>query len=144
MVTGRSGYCAATGSDAPKTTDARRIRSMMGRPPPGCILPPGRLFLGARLGRLVVRAEIQRGVDERDVRERLGKVAEETARCGVVLLGEEADIVCKSEEALEKLARLFPAALQAERVGEPEAAGKEHALARRQAVDAALGAIAQH
>ena len=44
--------------------------------------------------------------DEREVRERLREVPELTPRDGVVLLGEQADVVAEVEQPLEQLARL--------------------------------------
>src|SRR5688572_23152969 len=104
----------------------------------------GRLVLGALLGRLGGGAEVQRGVDQRNVGEGLRKVAEETPGDRIVLLGKQADVVGEAEEALEQRARFVHAALQAKVVGEPEAAGEEHALARRQPVDRLVREVALH
>src|SRR5947208_2637624 len=43
-------------------------------------------------------AEDERGLDQREVRERLRKVAKLAAGDGVVLLGEEADVVAQIEQ----------------------------------------------
>ena len=54
--------------------------------------------------------EHQRGVDQREVGERLREVAELAAGDRVVLLGQQADVVAQAEQALEELARLGDAA----------------------------------
>ena len=69
--------------------------------------------------------------DEREVSECLGEVPELPARHGVVLLGEEPDVVTEIQEPLEELARLVVLALQGEYLGQPERAGEKHALTRR-------------
>ena len=56
-------------------------------------------------------------------------------RCDrVVLLRQQADVVAQVEQALEQLARLGVPALQRQRVGQPERARQEHALAGLDAV----------
>jgi hypothetical protein len=52
------------------------------------------------------------GVDQRDVTEGLGKVADQPAGGGVVLLGEQADVVAQGEQPVEGQPRLFVAAHQ--------------------------------
>src|SRR5436853_888401 len=46
--------------------------------------------------------EVERRVDERDVRERLREVADLAAQPRVVLLGQQADVVAQGEQPLEK------------------------------------------
>src|SRR3546814_647506 len=88
--------------------------------------------------------EVVRGVDERDVREGLGEVAELVAAVRVVLLGEQADVVADRQQVLEPGERVLAPADQRQRVAEPEAAREKRALARRQAVRDRVRAIAQH
>ena len=83
-----------------------------------------------------MRQHVERRVHEREVRERLREVAEQPLRDGVVLLGEQADVVREADEPLEERARFVVAADQLVAVDEPERAREEHALAGRQAVDA--------
>src|SRR5712691_200411 len=91
--------------------------------------------------RLGCVTEVMRGVDERDVRERLREVADLAAAARVVLLGQQADVVAQREDPLEQRARLVDAPEQHVRVGEPEAARDEHPFARRQAVLGFTGAV---
>src|SRR5919106_3739771 len=86
------------------------------------------------LGRAPGPGQVARGVDETDVRERLREIAEQPARARVVLLGQPADVVADSQDALENLARLGQSALQGEVVGQPQGAGKERPFPRRQAI----------
>ena len=57
------------------------------------------------------------------------------SRDRVVLLREQAEVVAQAEQPREQLARLVDAAEQREVGREPERAGQEDALARRQPVD---------
>ena len=57
------------------------------------------------LGRLLRRAEIMRGVDQRDVRQRLREIAGLAAGSRIVLLGQQAEIVGQTEEPLEQRTR---------------------------------------
>ena len=86
---------------------------------------------GALLGRSLAAGQVERCVDQRDVRKRLRKVPELASEPRIVLLGQEADIVAQRQEAFKKLARLRHAPLHDEIVGEPEAAGEKCAFARR-------------
>src|SRR5438093_13644001 len=80
-------------------------------------------------------AEDERRLDQREVRERLRKVAELAPGDGVVLLGEEADVVAQVEQTLEELARFLVAPLERQHGGEPERTRKEDAFAAGEAVD---------
>src|SRR5689334_5541835 len=99
-------------------------------------LVPGRVPAMHR--RRQVRREVERRVHEGEVRERLGEVPEHALGPGVVLLREEPEVVAQVDEAPEQLVRLLVPAEQLVAVAEPERAGKEHALAGRQAVDCVL------
>ena len=63
---------------------------------------------GAPCGRSLRRSgcgfgeQVDRGVDEREVRERLREVAEQAVRGRVVLLGVQPDVVGESEQAFEE------------------------------------------
>ena len=57
---------------------------------------------------------------ERDMGERLGEVAELSTADGVVLLGEKADIVSQTQQALVERGGLGVAAHQGQAVNEPE------------------------
>jgi hypothetical protein len=50
--------------------------------------------------------QIERRVDQRHVREGLGKVAEKPARGRIVLLGEETNVVAQAEKPLEEVTGL--------------------------------------
>src|SRR5438093_4385009 len=80
-------------------------------------------------------AEDERRLDQREVRERLRKVAELAPGDGVVLLGEEADVVAQVEQTLEELAGFLVAPLERQHGGEPERTRKEDAFAAGEAVD---------
>src|SRR5258708_2309696 len=87
-------------------------------------------LLRAALGALV---DGERGVDEADVRVRLGKVAQRSARLRLDLLGVEADVVGEAEQRLEIFLRFFErAAAEREELRRPEAADAESALAARE------------
>src|SRR5918992_499270 len=115
MVTGRSGYCAATGraiTAAITASVASNSRIMM-------ISSSCGLLIRALLCGFLALAQVERGVDERHVRKRLREVAEQAPRDRVVFLGEEANVVGEAEQPLEELVRLVPATLHAEVVREP-------------------------
>src|SRR5258708_26021060 len=87
-------------------------------------------LLRAALGALV---DGERGVDEADVRVRLGKVAQRRARLRLDLLGVEADVVGEAEQRLEIFLRFLErAAAEREELRRPEAADAESALAARE------------
>src|SRR5436190_22754997 len=81
-----------------------------------------------------VRREVERGVHEGEMRERLGEVAEHALCLRVVLLREEVQIVAEVDEPAEKLVRLLVPPQQLVAVAEPERAREKYALARRQPV----------
>src|SRR5579859_3280484 len=70
------------------------------------------------------------------MRERLGEVPELPLGLRVVLLRHQAEVVAEIDEPIEERVRFAVAAQQLVAVAEPEGARKEHALARRQSVDA--------
>ena len=70
-----------------------------------------------------------RGVDQADVAEGLGKVAEELARLRVDLFGEETDVVHVARRTREGLVRTVEVADERKRLREPKRAQEEGALA---------------
>ena len=62
------------------------------------------------------------------MRKRLWKIPDMPTSAGVVLLGQEADIVAQREEAFESLRRFIVPPHQGETVRKPERAGQESAL----------------
>src|SRR5689334_18947579 len=100
------------------------------------VLSPTRVPVMHR--RLQVRQDVQRRVREREVRERLREVPELPLRLRVVLLGQQADVVRKADQAVEERMRLVVPADELVAIDEPERAGQKDALAGRQPVDSAL------
>ena len=90
------------------------------------------------------RHNVVRCVDERDVGKRLRKISELAAKNGIVLLGQQANVVSQIEQTQEKLPRLLVTARDRIVVREPERARQERSLTRRQAVDAGLGWVPEH
>src|SRR5690606_4244589 len=76
--------------------------------------------------------QIERRVDEADVRERLRKVAGKPLLRGIVPLRQQAHIVANRQQSLEHARRVVMAAEQLETVHEPEAAQQERRLTRRE------------
>jgi hypothetical protein len=72
-----------------------------------------------------------RSVDERHMAEGLREVADQSAGLGVVLLGEESDVVAQGQQPFEDLPGLVVPSLQGVVVGEPEGAGQKGTLAGR-------------
>src|SRR6476620_6018692 len=125
--------------------------SVTGRPLAGATRDESGLFgaLPARHPQVHRRRQVWRDVerraDESEVGERLREVAEEALRLRVVLLRQQAEVVRKAGEPLEERQRLLVPSQQLVTVGEPERAGEEHALPRRQAVDTGLlRPVAEH
>jgi len=56
--------------------------------------------------------QVQRGVDQRQMRERLREIAQLTFRARVVFLRQQADIVAKPDQPLEQRTSLATPALQ--------------------------------
>lgn len=84
------------------------------------------------LGRVPV--EFVGHADQRNVRERLGEIAQLAAGEGVVLLGQEAQVVAQEQKAFEEPAGVVLAAGQEQGVREPEGAGEERAFTAGEAV----------
>src|SRR5687768_10707222 len=76
------------------------------------------------------------------MRERLWEVAEECARRRIDLLAVEAEGIRPAHHSLEHPLTLLELARQDERVGEPEAADREDALAARETI--VRGVAIQH
>src|SRR5215510_3979226 len=79
----------------------------------------------------------RRGVDQPDVAEGLGKVAEQLAGIWVDLLGEEADIIEVRDGTLEDVPCPTRLVSQSQGMCQPERAQHEHALAAGQTILAA-------
>ena len=86
----------------------------------------------------------RRGLDQREVRERLREVAEVPAGVGVELLGVEPERRGDPQQPLHQVARPLQLADDRERRDEPERADQERALLAREAVVGLVGAVAQH
>src|SRR5262245_59871849 len=121
-----------------------RVAPERARAAPGDGLTGLASALLAVLGGPAAPREIARGVDQPDVRERLRKVAQESPRARIVLLGQKADVVADVAKALEECARLGLLALQREIVGQPEAAREKGALTRGQPVELGDGLVSRH
>ena len=78
------------------------------------------------------------------MRERLRKISQHAMCAGIKFLGEKTNIITKCQEPRIQYFSVTPAALQEVIVNEPKAAGEKRAFARRQAVDAAFGFIAEY
>src|SRR5262245_60420720 len=74
-----------------------------------CILDP-RLVVPALLGRFRCARQVERGVDERDVREGLREVSRQAPLARIVFFCKQADVVGEAEQALEQRARFVAAA----------------------------------
>ena len=75
-------------------------------------------------------AEIMRGVDQRDMRQRLREIAGLAAGTGIVLFGQQAEIVGDRDHAVEQRLRLVDLARQHIGVRQPKRAGEERAFDR--------------
>jgi len=71
----------------------------------------------------------------------LREVTDLPAAGDVVLLGVQAEVIAQGEQPLKQLPRLGVAAVDRERLDQPERAGQELALAARQAVVGGIGRI---
>src|ERR1700750_1281511 len=108
--------------------------------------PAGRYFIGPIGGALVpALVEVVGRVHQRYMRERLREVPQQALADRVVLLAQEADVVGQDQQPLEEGGGFVASAGQHEVVGQPERAGEEATLARRETVDmAAVGRVPQH
>ncbi|MET3932189.1 hypothetical protein ABIE00_000235 [Arthrobacter sp. OAP107] len=87
--------------------------------------------------------ELQGAVDEGEVAEGLGGVAQLPLVLGVPFFAEQADVVPKAEEAVKELDGFVVAANAEEGVNEPEGAGEEDAFGAGQPVVACLRVVAE-
>src|SRR5690242_527079 len=86
------------------------------------LLARAALFGGLLAARGLHTPEVERGIDERDVREGLREISDLSFDARIVLLGEQSDIIAQCEKVLEHPARVLMPAEQHVIVGEPEAA----------------------
>src|SRR5215212_3179330 len=82
--------------------------------------------------------EGERGLDERQVRERLRKVAELHLGPRILFFAQKAEIVTQSEQAIEQRLRFVQPALHGEDFDQPERASQEDTFTRRQPIDMLL------
>jgi hypothetical protein len=73
-------------------------------------------------------AEVVSAVNKCEVRERLRKISELTVFFGIVLFGQEADIIAQRQQVLEEGARFVHAALQGVVVNHPKTTGEKGSL----------------
>ena len=79
-------------------------------------------------GHSVQKPKRGRGVDQRDVGERLGIVAQQASRLRIELLGEQAELVRPAGHVVEQLAGLVVPAVQGEGLDQPVRAREERSL----------------
>src|SRR5271168_3402523 len=96
----------------------------------------------AVLGRSMV-LQIERSVDEREMRKGLWEIAKLAAFARIILLRQQPDIVAQAEQTPEQRSRLRMTTLQHKIVRKPEAAREEHALTWWQPVHPFVRAVAQ-
>src|ERR1051326_727971 len=113
------------------------------------VLPPrplaGRtLVRRGGLPRALQPRQAHGAVDERQVRERLGEIADQALCAQIVFLAEQAHVVGPRDEPLEHALGLLDASGERIGVDQPEAARQECTLARRQPVLGRAGVVAQH
>src|SRR5262249_43761165 len=101
------------------------------------------ILLGALMHGLAHARQVIGAVDQGQVRKRLRKIADQALGARIVFLAQQADFVAKSDQPPEQVFGFVEALLQNVNVDQPEAAGQEGALARRQRVFHVLGAVAQ-
>src|ERR1700727_1249522 len=94
---------------------------------PALIPWPAPVLLGVAL-------EVEGGLHERDVAERLRHVADKPAVARIILFTEQPDVVTQGEQPFEQLGRFLVPAPQLQRVRQPEAARQEGSLRARQPV----------
>src|SRR5690242_2706603 len=92
------------------------------------------LFMSARRGGGVMAAQLPRRVDQAHHAERLRGVSDLSAAGRVVFLAQQPNVVAQSQQSIEQLGCLVVVADAAQRIGQPEAAGEEDALAAGQSV----------
>src|SRR5262249_38378548 len=112
--------------------------SVTGSPPTAGVSDPAPVLGGGGVRR---RSEVGRGGQQGDVAEGLREVAPQPARPDVVLLAQQTDVVPHGEQSLEDAEGLLAPPDEGEGVGEPEGAGEECALSRRQAIHPQLGGV---
>src|SRR5580698_8220316 len=78
--------------------------------------------------------QIECGVDQGDMREGLGEIADQTLELDIELFREQAEVVAQLEKAFEESLRIFDAADGLERADHPEAAGQKNSFAARKPV----------
>jgi hypothetical protein len=74
--------------------------------------------------------ERERGLDECQVRKRLGKVAELDPSPRIVFFAQQSEIVAQTKQAIEQCLGFVQPALHSEDFDQPERAGQKDAFAR--------------
>src|SRR5271163_1295143 len=95
-------------------------RNRLQRRMPVCLL-----VLGALMHRLSRARQIIGAVDEREMRERLRKIADQALEVRIVFFAQQADIVAQPDQPSEQLFSFAEALLQYVDVDQPETAGEE-------------------
>ena len=90
--------------------------------------------MGSVFGGTKLRRQVEGGVDQAHMSERLWKIAHEPALFGIVFFGHEAETGSDIEQPLKNRPRLLFAPHQVKAVGQPKSAGQKSALARREAI----------
>src|ERR1700722_2395182 len=104
-------------------------------------IPPRRRY---PLPQGLVMMQAERGMNQREMRKRLGEVADLQPGPGVIFLAEKAEIVTQRQQTVQQGRRLRDATLQLVDVGEPEAAREKDPFAGRQAIRSAFRSVPQH
>ena len=104
----------------------------------------GLLTFLAPLGRAALPRQVHGRVDKADVGERLREIAHQPLRLGVVFLRQQAHVVAQTQQPFVEPLGVFMTPKEVKIVREPERAGQEGALARRQAVRPRVRAVALH
>src|SRR5580698_4170231 len=88
--------------------------------------------------------QIERSIDQRDMREGLRKIAHHSFELEVVLLRKQAEVIAQLEQAFKERSRVLHATNCLEAAHHPKAAGKKHTLTRGQSVLYLRRVVAQH
>ena len=91
-------------------------------------------MVGSLRGGTLGLQQVMGGVDQADVGEGLGEIAQLAAGARVVLLGQQAEVVAHRQEALEQRRRVVGPVELDVGIGQPEATGQESGLRAGQAV----------
>src|SRR5262249_40669801 len=101
-------------------------------------------MLTTLLSGFLIMRKVACGIDQSEMGKGLRKITHQPARAWFVLLAEQPNVITQRQQTFEQAQCVIATAEHEVGVGEPEATGEKHALARRKTVACGRAVVAQH